>query len=1127
MKFKKIISTLAAVSVAASSLFSISTGAEAEPTAESTENTWEANFVYDSSSGTLSWDNYTEDFTELLTYGVYANNTRFTYGYSFNFTGTPTVPDTNLPRELAAYNYKNNNSLIGDLTITVGRIDTSTWLSCDVVSNDSYIYTYDGCDSSSIVSAPVNINKSDTAITWDAVDGAVGYLAKWTINGETKYESCSMTQSTEFIDDMENITEGKYTFEVCSIDINGDISDFSQYIYSLDPETDSGETGGTWSPNFVYDSASGKLSWDNYTDSSDGTLSYSVYANDTLFAYGFSFNFTGTPTVPDTNLPRELAAYNYKKSNSLTGDLTITVKSLDGSYVATDSFSYTYNGCDASTVVSAPTNINTNGTAVTWDAANGAVGYLAKWTVNDIETYNTCLSNDCSAFIEAMTNAPAGEYTFEVCSIDINGDISDFSQYTYTNAQTTENTFTYSENADGTLTITGGKIVNGDVVIPDTIDGKKVTEIGMYAFSSFDNSTANNIKTLVIPEGVKKLNWYAFNTCQNLTEVTLPQSLEYIDSWAFERCYLLKTINIPANVSVINGGAFAQNTSMTSIICDSANKNYVSVDGVLFTKDMTELVAYPGGISGAYTVPATVNHIGDAAFYGAKGITSVEILGMLDFIGFEAFAECELLTDVKINEGVTYVGYWAFRGCKGIKQLTVPQSVTNIGNQAFGFDSTMTKFSDFSLRGYTDSAIHYYAIRHEIPFISIGEVSEENSPFIDENETESEVSVNPNADKKDTIISIKVNPASNLKDKSDMGVGIDLTDIKVKANEIYDGEGLARAEAALGQEIVGKKHYNILDITLISGTTDISNKYDGLVKLLVPIPEGHRDKEFYCYRILDDGTKEIIPGKRELENYVIYLEHFSIYAFVAGEEHICSYDDEWETDENNHWHVCACGSIGDKENHTESDWIIDVEATANTEGSKHKKCTVCGFITETAVIPATGSEPEGTDTPTVTTATEPTITSTTTLATTTTSINSPSYTGRPSIVITTANITTTTVADTTTTTVTTTSSDEEDVNEIEEESDETEEEVEEESDEIEDDNTEKDNTKTEIDEDTDTTKPADKADSEESGDNNNSSSNVDSTTSDGADENPETGLAICFSGTLISVTAVALAKKKR
>ena len=62
------------------------------------------------------------------------------------------------------------------------------------------------------------------------------------------------------------------------------------------------------------------------------------------------------------------------------------------------------------------------------------------------------------------------------------------------------------------------------------------------------------------------------------------------------------------------------------------------MNGVLFTKDMKELVAYPGGIQGGYTVPATVNHIGDAAFYGALGLDSVTILGNLDFIGFEAFA---------------------------------------------------------------------------------------------------------------------------------------------------------------------------------------------------------------------------------------------------------------------------------------------------------------------------------------------------------------------------------------------------------------------------------------------------------------------------------------------------------
>lgn len=579
---------------------------------------------------------------------------------------------------------------------------------------------------------------------------------------------------------------------------------------------------------------------------------------------------------------------------------------------------------------------------ILWDAVVGADHY--EIFCGD-SLLDNCIANNSMGFKLAMSlnGYKPGRYQLDVYAVyaDETRKMLGSVDYDYGVTVSDKNMFAYSENDDGTVTITGGNIVTPKLEIPAELEGKKVSAIGMNAF------TGNNVITdLVIPEGVTTLNWYSFNTCENLETVTLPDSLEFIDSWAFERCSKLKTINVPANVTQINGGAFAQNSSMTSITCDPANKNYVSVDGVLFTKDMKELVAYPGGIQGGYTVPATVNHIGDAAFYGALGLDSVTILGNLDFIGFEAFAECSKLTDVAIRDGVNYVGYWAFRGCDGIKTLTVPQSVTNIGNQAFGFAYADQKMSGFSLRGYKDSAVNFYAIRHDIPFICIGEASEDNKPFDKDNAKESEVETNPDTPEDEKITTIIATPAFNMKDKSEAGVGLDLSKVKVKAREIYDEEGIKRAEEALGTEISANKKYSLLDLTLINGDKDYSNGYDGLVEVVIPIPKGHRGKTFYCYRLLDDGTKELIPGKQREDSYVVYLEHFSVYAFVADEEHTCVFSETWANDKSGHWHECACGKTTEPETHIAGDWITDVEAAAAEDGHRYKECTICGYIME-------------------------------------------------------------------------------------------------------------------------------------------------------------------------------------
>lgn len=579
---------------------------------------------------------------------------------------------------------------------------------------------------------------------------------------------------------------------------------------------------------------------------------------------------------------------------------------------------------------------------IMWDEADGADHYEVFCGGSLLDN---CIANNSVGFKLAMSlnGYKPGRYQLDVYAVyaDETRKLLGSVDYDYGVTVSDKNMFAYSENDDGTVTITGGNIVTPKLEIPAELEGKKVSAIGMNAF------TGNNVITdLVIPEGVTTLYWYSFNTCRNLETVTLPDSLEFIDGWAFERCSRLKTISIPANVTRINGGAFAQNSSMTSITCDPANKNYVSVNGVLFTKDMKELVAYPGGIQGGYTVPATVNHIGDAAFYGALGLDSVTILGNLDFIGFEAFAECSKLTDVAIRDGVNYVGYWAFRGCDGIKTLTVPQSVTNIGDQAFGFAYADQKMNGFSLRGYKDSAVNFYAIRHDIPFICIGEASDDNKPFDKDDAKESEVETNPDTPEDEKITTIIATPAFNMKDKSEAGVGLDLSKVKVKAREIYDEEGIKRAEEALGTEISANKKYSLLDLTLINGDKDYSNGYDGLVEVVIPIPKGHRGKTFYCYRLLDDGTKELIPGKQREDSYVVYLEHFSVYAFVADEEHTCVFSESWANDKSGHWHECACGKTTEPEAHIAGDWITDVKAAAAEDGHRYKACTICGYIME-------------------------------------------------------------------------------------------------------------------------------------------------------------------------------------
>ena len=81
---------------------------------------------------------------------------------------------------------------------------------------------------------------------------------------------------------------------------------------------------------------------------------------------------------------------------------------------------------------------------------------------------------------------------------------------------------------------------------------------------------------------------------------------------------------------------------------------------------------------------------------------------------------------------------------------------------------------------------------------------------------------------------------------------------------------------------------------------------------------------------------------------------------VTVDKHICVAQGDWQYDENNHWKLCSCGEKLDNTAHSFV-WVIDKEATATEKGSKHEKCTVCGYEKAAVEIPATGT-PSDSDT---------------------------------------------------------------------------------------------------------------------------------------------------------------------
>lgn len=132
---------------------------------------------------------------------------------------------------------------------------------------------------------------------------------------------------------------------------------------------------------------------------------------------------------------------------------------------------------------------------------------------------------------------------------------------------------------------------------------------------------SESIKTLIINEGVTSIGNCTFSGCYNLTDITISNTVKCIWSSAFSGSSSIKTINIPAGVTQIMEFAFTYCDSLSAITVDDSNKNYCSVDGILFSKDKTELIQYPGAKENlSYTIPDSVERIAEGAFVSNRFI---------------------------------------------------------------------------------------------------------------------------------------------------------------------------------------------------------------------------------------------------------------------------------------------------------------------------------------------------------------------------------------------------------------------------------------------------------------------------------------------------------------------------
>ena len=266
-----------------------------------------------------------------------------------------------------------------------------------------------------------------------------------------------------------------------------------------------------------------------------------------------------------------------------------------------------------------------------------------------------------------------------------------------------------SEGAfDFRITAAGAEVIrfyisgSSEIVVPSSVQGHPVVAIGPEVFRNLEGITR-----VVLPEGIRSIGDRAFYACSDLVSVSLPGSLKSIGEMAFCNCYALGALTIPAGVQSIGSSAFLNCTAMSNLQVAEGNSWYKAVDNVLFSADMTVLIAYLNSKTNTtYTIPEQVRRIGEKAFLecgylqevkfpgglveiekyafsGCTALTAVTVPDSVGKIGAFAFGNCSRLSTVTLGNGITTVPAYGFNSCTGLKTVNLPDSLKTIESKAF------------------------------------------------------------------------------------------------------------------------------------------------------------------------------------------------------------------------------------------------------------------------------------------------------------------------------------------------------------------------------------------------------------------------------------------------------------
>ena len=232
--------------------------------------------------------------------------------------------------------------------------------------------------------------------------------------------------------------------------------------------------------------------------------------------------------------------------------------------------------------------------------------------------------------------------------------------------------YTYTLDDANRATITGYNGSAAALYIPEEIDGHEVVAIGNGAFED-----RTDLRTVMIPDSVTRIEVWAFYNCNNLSNVTLSNNLNYMGEYAFGNCKKITKIEIPKSLDS-SGGPFKNCDGLKTVTFE---KGTTEISSSLF-EDCTGLEEID--------IPDTVTVIENSAFNGCVNLLKIMIPDSVTRIENWAFYNCNNLSTVTLSNNLNYMGEYAFGNCKKITKIEIPKSLDSSGGPFKNCDGLKT-----------------------------------------------------------------------------------------------------------------------------------------------------------------------------------------------------------------------------------------------------------------------------------------------------------------------------------------------------------------------------------------------------------------------------------------------------